>query len=86
MEAHAKADAAAAAAAAKVEDAWDKYWKLKRQLKMVTKEQVDKAYAEYKAADAAFLDESKASHYLDWVAKNKAWDKYWKLKREYEKA
>lgn len=55
-----------------------------RSMTMVTKEEVEKAFAEYKAADAVFLAESKASHPLAWVAAIHAWDKYIKLKQEYE--
>jgi len=51
---------------------------------MVTKEDVEKAFAEYKAADDVFLAESKASHPLSWVACVHAWNKYTKLRKEYE--
>ena len=54
---------------------------------MVTKEEVDKAkasaYALGDAADAAYDDAKAADEAADEAA-NEAWDKYVKLKREFE--
>ena len=56
--------------------------KLKGEIGMVTKEDVEKAKAAY--ADAVFLAESKAIHPLAWVAAIHAWDKYIKLREEFK--
>ncbi len=50
---------------------------------MVTKEEVEKAFAEYeKAAKAAF--DAAANRPVGWVDAMVAFSKYWKLKEEYE--
>ena len=43
----------------------------------VTKEDVDKAKADYDKADAT-------ADAADYAAADAAWDKYWELKEEYE--
>jgi post-segregation antitoxin (ccd killing protein) len=69
---------------------------LKRSMKMkVTKEDVEKARADYydvKAAVKGDVEKAKADYEEQWraalvvarAAADKHWDKYWKLKKEYE--
>ena len=49
---------------------------------MVTKEEVDRAFAAYEKAE--LLAESKAIHPLAWVAAIHAWGKYIKLREEFK--
>ena len=51
---------------------------------MVTKEDVEKAFAEYEAADIKFLAKAAENRPVGWVDAMVAFTKYWKLKEEYE--
>ena len=59
--------------------------KLKREIVMVTKEEVEKAKDNYQAAAEAAYGASEAAEVDEAVAEaDAAWDEYLKLEREYE--
>ena len=80
-------------ALAALDDAWDKYIKLKKERKMVTKEDVEKAKAAAKADDAeaaalaaADVGAIEAALAAATEAAEEAWEEYVKLKEEFENA